>query len=112
MDLININNYEEFLEEFYEAIHRYELAIKDDYNHNIIKYKNEIELMVKSPLVNAYNKYGNVWDEFIRTYEETLHKTEYNLSIALFNFINNPYINNKIKTDTDFIRYKMFFSNN
>ena len=108
-----INYHEEFLEKFYETLHRYELAVKDNYDANIIKYKNEIEEMVKSNLVTAYNKYGNIWDGFVRTHEDTLDKTIHNLTIALSYFINNPYINNKInhrlKKDRDFIKYKNFF---
>ncbi len=114
MDLINITHasyQEEFLENFYETIHRYELAVKDKYDVNIIKYKNDIESLVQSNLVIAYNQYGNVWDGFIRSYEDTLDKTEYNLTNALKFFINNPYINNKIKKDKDFIKYKYFFEN-
>lgn len=108
----NNSFHEEFLEKFYETLHYYELAIKDKYNINIIKYKDEIEILVQSNLVIAYNQYGNVWDGFIRTYEETLEKTEYNLTNALKYFINNSYINNKIKKDRDFIKYKLFFINN
>ncbi len=116
MDLINNKhnnaNHIEFLDTFYETIHRYELAVNDKYDNNIIKYKNELELMVQSNLINASNQYGNIWDGFIRTYEDTLHKTKHTLINALNDFINNPHLNNKIKQDKDFIKYKLFFTNN
>ncbi len=108
MDLININK-NDFLETFYETIHRYELAVNDKSVSNIINYKNQIENLVQSNMVNSYNQYGNVWDGFIRTYEDTLDKTEHNLINALKHFINNTHINNKIKNDRDFIKYKSFF---
>ncbi len=109
MDIESIIDEDQFLETFYESIHNYELAINDNNTNKIIKYKYDIESLVRTNMINSSNKYGNILLDFITLYENTLHKTEYNLSFALNYFINNPHVNNKIKSDKHFIKYKYFF---